>query len=142
MTETPETVRVRSINNPKVEGQYRSPGSEWECPAHLAGELLEVGAIELLAVETGLSQEEIAEEKRRAAAKQKAEEQERQKAAELHRPAAILAAIAKLDPDNDSLWTKDKESGPTTKALEAVLGTAVTAADRDAAWALFSEGTR
>lgn len=139
MTETPETVSVRSINNPKVDGQYRAPGSEWECPAHLVGELLEVGAIELLAVETGPSQEEIEEEKRQAAAKQAAEEQERQKAAELQRPADILAAIAKLDPDNDSLWTKDKENGPTTKALESVLGFSVTAAERDTAWTQFNE---
>lgn len=148
--DTPETVRVRAINNPKVDGRYRAPGSEWECPAHLVGELLEVGAIELQAVETGPSQEEIAEEKRQAAAKlekekqqatakQEAEEQERQKAAELQRPADILAAIAKLDPDNDSLWTKDKENGPTTKALESVLGFSVTAAERDAAWTQFNE---
>ncbi|MFA7347257.1 MAG: hypothetical protein WCZ86_05815 [Desulfurivibrionaceae bacterium] len=139
MTETPETVSVRSINNPKVRGKYRAPGSVWECPAHLVGELLEVGAIELMAVEAGPSQEEIAEANRQAEAKQEAEDQERQKAAELQRPSDILAAIVKLDPDNDSLWTKDKENGPTTKALESVLGFSITAAERDAAWDLFLE---
>lgn len=120
--ETTRTVRVRSINNPKVNGKYRSPGSEWECPAHLVGELQELGAVEVLKedpepVDNG-----------------------EKDSSEASVSASIIAAIGQVNPEDETLWTK--ESGPTTKALEAVLGTAVTAADRDAAWALFSEGTR
>ncbi len=43
-----KTITVKSITNPKVEGEYRLPGTVWECPKKLAGELHEIGAIEIV----------------------------------------------------------------------------------------------
>ncbi len=43
-----KTVTVKSTTNPKVEGEYRLPGTVWECPKKLAGELQEIGAIEIV----------------------------------------------------------------------------------------------
>ena len=48
-------------------------------------------------------------------------------------PAEILAAIDKLDKGNPDHFTNDGK--PQVKAIEAVLGLRVTAAERDAAWA-------
>ena len=49
------------------------------------------------------------------------------------RASAIADAIARIDRADESKWTKAGK--PTTEALEAVLGFAVTADERDAAWA-------
>lgn len=49
------------------------------------------------------------------------------------RYAAIKSAIAKLDKDDATAWTKG--SGPKTEAIAVLTGWAVTAADRDAVWA-------
>ena len=123
MTDKPETVRVRSINNPKVEGRYHAPGSEWGCPAHLVGELLEVGAIELLAPAEGSSQEEI-----KASAKAATTENDDQARA---RKEAIVAAIARLSPDNPDNWTADKK--PQVVAIEAITRFSISAKERDQA---------
>ncbi|MBI3771455.1 MAG: hypothetical protein HY272_01930 [Gammaproteobacteria bacterium] len=52
------------------------------------------------------------------------------------RQAEIVKAIAKLDADSMAHWTKDKK--PDVSALNEILGWAVkvTAAERDAAWAM------
>ena len=54
------------------------------------------------------------------------------------RKARIIAAIGELDPDNPEHFTKGGK--PEVKALEAILGFDITAAERDAAWAAFQEG--
>ena len=48
-------------------------------------------------------------------------------------PEAIQAAIRELDAEDAALWTKDGR--PQIVAIASVLGSAVTAAQRDAAWA-------
>ena len=52
----------------------------------------------------------------------------------------LVAAISSLDRDDEQLWTKS--GAPATGALEEVLGSAVSAADRDAAWKAYQESTR
>ena len=47
--------------------------------------------------------------------------------------AALAEAIGGLDKGDEELWTNSGK--PNTKALEAVLGYPVSAAERDAAWA-------
>jgi len=48
----------------------------------------------------------------------------------------VVAAIALVDSTNHSLWTK--ESGPKLSALEELVGHAVTADMRTAAWEIFT----
>lgn len=47
---------------------------------------------------------------------------------------ALTAAIGQLDPNNTDLWLKDGK--PSTEAIAAVTGFAVTAEERNAAWTL------
>lgn len=49
------------------------------------------------------------------------------------RLAAIVAAIGKLNPDDASLWLKDKR--PDVAAITAITGWPVSAAERNDAWA-------
>lgn len=49
------------------------------------------------------------------------------------RLAAIVAAIGKLNPDDASLWLKDKR--PDAAAIAAITGWPVSAAERNDAWA-------
>lgn len=51
------------------------------------------------------------------------------------RESAIVSAIGQLDPAIAANWTAG--GSPATAALAGVLGWAVTAAERDAAWAAF-----
>ena len=46
----------------------------------------------------------------------------------------IHAAISIVDPDNESLWTKN--GGPKVSTVEKLLGYQITEAERDAAWHL------
>ena len=48
---------------------------------------------------------------------------------------SVVAAIGELDPDDAGSWTKSGK--PELKALEALLGADLTAAERDEAWAAF-----
>jgi len=41
-------MRVRSIFSVKADGRYHLPGTEWDCHEDLAGELVEIGAVEIL----------------------------------------------------------------------------------------------
>lgn len=50
------------------------------------------------------------------------------------RMASLSAAIASLDPNNPDLWLKDGK--PSTEAVAAAVGFAVSATERDAAWTL------
>lgn len=52
------------------------------------------------------------------------------------RMASLSAAIASLDPNNTDLWLKDGK--PSTEAVAAAVGFAVSATERDAAWTLVS----
>lgn len=54
------------------------------------------------------------------------------------RQAAIVEAIGKLDENNNEQWLTNGK--PDIKALFAVLGWVITAAERDAAWETFSAG--
>ena len=57
------------------------------------------------------------------------------------RHAAIVDAIARLDPKDRSLWSgRGKSRKPRVDAIEAVLGYDITAAERDAAWAEVQAG--
>lgn len=49
------------------------------------------------------------------------------------RLAAIVAAIGKLNPDDVSLWLKDKR--PDAAAISVITGWPVSAAERNDAWA-------
>lgn len=51
--------------------------------------------------------------------------------------ADLVDAIAKMDKDNPSLWTKS--GTPTTDALSEAVGYAVNAQQRDAAWQTYEE---
>ena len=51
---------------------------------------------------------------------------------------ARMAAIGKLDRDDKDLWTNDGR--PQVKAIEDVLGSAVSAQERDAAWEMVNRG--
>lgn len=44
----------------------------------------------------------------------------------------LKRAIASIDVEDASLWTS--KSGPTTEALESILGVSVSAAERNEAW--------
>lgn len=50
------------------------------------------------------------------------------------RMASLSAAISSLDPNNPDLWLKDGK--PSTEAVAAAVSFAVSATERDAAWAL------
>lgn len=50
------------------------------------------------------------------------------------RLAAIHAAIARVDVNDQNAWTKN--SGPKVSTLEKLLGYQITEAERDAAWHL------
>jgi hypothetical protein len=52
------------------------------------------------------------------------------------RLAAIVTAIGKIDLNNTDLWLKDGK--PASEAIAAVLGWSVTAAERNAAWAIIN----
>jgi hypothetical protein len=52
---------------------------------------------------------------------------------EAERLAAIVAAVAQIDPANPDLWLKDGK--PATEAIAAITGWPLTAAERNAAWA-------
>lgn len=47
----------------------------------------------------------------------------------------IVEAIGQLEPGNEQHWTKGNK--PEIKALENLLGTAPTAAERDEAWKIY-----
>lgn len=49
------------------------------------------------------------------------------------RLSAITTAIGQLDPNNEDVWLKDGK--PSGDAIAAITGWAVTAAERNAAWA-------
>lgn len=46
----------------------------------------------------------------------------------------IHAAISRVDPEDESAWTKN--GGPKVSTLEKLLGYQITEAERDAAWHL------
>ncbi|MEI7456563.1 MAG: hypothetical protein WCK93_07525 [Nitrosomonadales bacterium] len=50
------------------------------------------------------------------------------------RMASLSAAISSLDPNNQDLWLKDGK--PSTEAVAAAVGFAVSSTERDAAWVL------
>lgn len=54
--------------------------------------------------------------------------------------ARIVEAIGQLEPGNDAHWTKGQK--PEVKALEAILGGDISAAERDAAFAVFQESKK
>lgn len=49
------------------------------------------------------------------------------------RQTAIIDAIGTLDPANEDLWLRDGK--PDTNAIAEIIGWAVTAGERNAAWA-------
>lgn len=134
MPTTENTVRCTAITHPKVSGKYRTPGSTFNCPAHLVGELLELGAVVLAPAEgpTPMEVEASAAAAKKVAtdndAKSKAQRTDEQT---LARSKAIVAAIQKLSPDNPSNWTADKK--PQVKAIETIAGFNISAEERDQA---------
>ncbi|MBU2538086.1 MAG: hypothetical protein KKH22_06580 [Proteobacteria bacterium] len=122
MSVTENTVRCTAVTHPKVSGKYRAPGSTFDCPAHLVGELLELGAV-VLAPAEGPSSAEI-----EASAKAASKKTDDQSAARL---SAIVEAIQKLSPDNPANWTADKK--PQVKAIEAIAKFNISAEERDQA---------
>lgn len=51
--------------------------------------------------------------------------------------ADIIAAIAQINPDDESLWTADNK--PTVEVLEDLLDKKITAEQRDEAFVVFSQ---
>lgn len=123
MTDTENTVRCKAVTHPKVNGKYRAPGSTFDCPAHLVGELLELGAV-VLAPADGPTVDAIEASAKAAATKTDDQAQARKE--------AIVAAITRLSPDNPDNWTADKK--PQVRAIEAIAGFNISAGERDKAF--------
>lgn len=110
-------IRVRVVN--KRLASFRRAGITFTATPKVigAGELTEVQLTELLN-EPVLSVEEVANTAPPVSAR-----------------LTLADAVGKLDVSNSGLWTADKK--PKASALEALVGRAVTASERDEAFSLY-----
>lgn len=102
------------IGQVKHDGKRYGIGSSIELTDEQAEQLMKAGVVDAIAAPAVLSADE--------------------------RLAAIIAACAKLDPDNVALYIVG--GVPKTEVLAAITGWPVSSKERDAAWAEFQAGKK